>query len=50
MEDNHIRANGVADGDLPLGHYVSLRNESYVKDEERNVFIYPPDSYGWNPN
>ena len=39
--------NGVADGDLWLGKYVSLRNESYYKDEN-GEYIYPPNDKGWN--
>ena len=39
--------NGVADGDLWLGKYVSIRNESYYKDEN-GEYIYPPDDKGWN--
>ena len=39
--------NGVADGDLWLGKYVSLRNESYCKGENGG-YIYPPNDRGWN--
>ena len=39
--------NGVADGDLWLGKYVSLRNEAYWKNEEDD-YIYPPNEKGWN--
>ena len=39
--------NGVADGDLWLGKYVSLRNEAYWKNEEDD-YVYPPNEKGWN--
>ena len=39
--------NGVADGDLWLGKYSSLRNESYCKDENEE-YVYPPNDKGWN--
>ena len=39
--------NGMADGDLWLGKYVSLRNEAYCKNEDNN-YVYPPDEKGWN--
>ena len=41
--------NGVASGDLWLGKYTSLRNESYCKNgEDDDEYIYPPDEKGWN--
>lgn len=50
--DNH---GGIADGDLALGKYASLRNEAFViTGEERHgstalpIFSYPPNDYGWN--
>lgn len=47
---------GVADGDVPLGRYASLRNEAFVLGHEvredggqgAETFIYPPNSAGWN--
>ncbi len=33
MTKNNIVSHGVAEGDLKLGRYVSLRNESYVRSE-----------------
>ena len=39
--------NGVADGDLWLGKYISLRNEVYCKNEEDD-YIYLPNEKGWN--
>jgi hypothetical protein len=48
LENNNIRSNGTAQGDLKLGKYISLRNEAYVFDKEKEVHEYPPDSAGWN--
>lgn len=48
LEINSIESNGLANGDLKLGNYVSLRNEAYVYDKEKDEFIYPPDNAGWN--
>lgn len=38
---------GAADGDLWIGKYVSLRNESYCKGINGG-YIYPPNNKGWN--
>lgn len=46
LKDNKIRSSGLAKGDLPLGNYLSLRNEAYVKIGK--AYYYPPDSYGFN--
>jgi len=46
LKSNRIKPNGLAEGDLMLGEYVSLRNEAYVKVKEN--FMYPPDEFGWN--
>ena len=43
-----IESNGLAEGDHPLGKYLSFRNEAFVRTP-RGDSIYPPDSYGWNP-
>jgi hypothetical protein len=48
LEDSKIRPNGCANGDLPLGKYVSIRNEVFVHCDEKDVGIYPPDECGWN--
>jgi hypothetical protein len=39
--------NGLADGDLRIGKYVSLRNEAFVLSE-KGEHIYPPNNAGWN--
>jgi hypothetical protein len=39
--------NGAADGDLWLGKYSSLRNESYCKDKNGDL-VYPPNDKGFN--
>ena len=39
--------NGVAEGDLWLGKYTSLRNEAYCKNNE-DEYVYPPNENGWN--
>jgi hypothetical protein len=46
LSKNNIVPNGCADGDLPLGKYASLRNETFVIIENR--FIYPPNGCGYN--
>eukprot|EP00440_Ansanella_granifera_P008362 gb/GFBE01009059.1/.p1 GENE.gb/GFBE01009059.1/~~gb/GFBE01009059.1/.p1 ORF type:complete len:275 (+),score=47.37 gb/GFBE01009059.1/:1-825(+) len=49
-----VRSRGCADGDLPLGHYASLRNEAFVLAsladpfQAPQYFIYPPNESGWN--
>jgi hypothetical protein len=43
-----VESNGCAEGDYPLGKYVSLRNEAFVRDHSGNS-IYPPNKEGWNP-
>ena len=45
---NNIKTNGPADGEYSLGKYVSLRNESFVYDNQSEMYIYPPDNYGFN--
>lgn len=47
LASNQIVANGLADGDYPLGKYISFRNEAFV--ESLGNSIYPPNSVGWNP-
>ena len=42
-----IKSNGLAEGDLKIGKYVSLRNEAFVMSENGN-YIYPPNDVGWN--
>lgn len=44
-----IRSNGLADGDFKLGQYTSLRNEAFVKSQDNETYIYPPNNAGWNP-
>eukprot|EP00927_Polykrikos_kofoidii_P022377 TRINITY_DN20911_c0_g1_i1.p1 TRINITY_DN20911_c0_g1~~TRINITY_DN20911_c0_g1_i1.p1 ORF type:complete len:296 (+),score=11.28 TRINITY_DN20911_c0_g1_i1:52-888(+) len=54
---------GVADGDLPLGRFTSIRNEAFVLEKPRLqrvknprdqnsvhtcMYVYPPNSLGWN--
>lgn len=46
LKANNITSNGCAKGDLPLGEYVSLRNEAFVTIGREEC--YPPDNYGWN--
>jgi len=48
LSKNNIRSNGLANGDLGLGNYVSLRNEAYCYDKVTGIDIYPPDQNGWN--
>eukprot|EP00727_Mastigamoeba_balamuthi_P011729 m51a1_g7179 putative C-tail anchored protein (249) ;mRNA; r:81358-82383 len=50
-----IRPNGCADGDLPVGKYVSLRNEAYTSVPAKTLsgeacmeLAYPANSKGWN--
>mmetsp|Transcript_14955 Transcript_14955/g.26192 ORF Transcript_14955/g.26192 Transcript_14955/m.26192 type:complete len:268 (+) Transcript_14955:89-892(+) len=46
-----IRSRGVADGDLALGAYASLRNEAFVLGRDvcgDMMPIYPPNAAGWN--
>lgn len=42
LSENNIRSAGCANGDLPLGKYVSLRNEAFFIDK------VPPNEKGWN--
>jgi hypothetical protein len=46
LKENFIKSNNLANGDLKIGEYTSLRNEAYVFINNENV--YPPDEYGWN--
>ena len=46
LTQNNIKSNGVANGDLALGDYISFRNEAFIP--EKNIDIYPPDWAGWN--
>lgn len=46
LKRNNIISNGCAKGDLKLGKYISLRNESYVLSKDE--YIYPLDTMGWN--
>jgi hypothetical protein len=48
LTKNGITSNGLAEGDLKLGKYVSLRNECFTYDWRKGHGIYPPDSFGWN--
>ena len=43
-----VQSNGLANGDYPLGKYVSFRNEAFVKNANGDS-IYPPNNVGWNP-
>jgi len=46
-----IKSRGVADGDLPLGIYASIRNEAFVLDRDAcgdTLPCYPPNAAGWN--
>jgi hypothetical protein len=45
--DNSIKSNGLAKGDFPLNEYVSIRNESFVKNNE-GIYSIPSDDSGWN--
>ena len=36
------------DGDLNLGHYTSLRNESFTFNPLIKMKEYPPNEKGWN--
>ena len=40
---------GVAEGELWLGNYVTLRNESFCKNKDGD-YVYPPNDKGWNAN
>jgi hypothetical protein len=42
------KLDGAADGDLWLGNYTSLRNESFVLNDEKKDYEYPPNNKGWN--
>ena len=46
---HEIKPNGLANGDLRIGQYVSLRNEAFVLNEEDGNYMYPPNFKGWNP-
>ena len=48
LKENKIKSNGSAKGDLPLGNYVSFRNEAFIICNNENIEIYPPDKDGWN--
>ncbi|CAF0809942.1 unnamed protein product [Adineta ricciae] len=53
LEKHHIKSNGCANGDYPIGKYTSLRNEKFVAiedDEDRfkRRLIYPPNACGYN--
>ena len=43
-----VESNGLAEGDYPLGRYVSFRNEAFVRTANGES-IYPPNNVGWNP-
>lgn len=44
----NIRSRGLAHGDLKLGHYASLRNEAFIFEAASGLYIYPPNTSGWN--
>lgn len=49
LSSQGIESNGgVADGDLPLGRYASIRNEAFVYGNPEFLYIYPPNEAGWN--
>lgn len=48
LKRNCIRSNGCAEGDLPLGEYISIRNEAFILDPIKDVYVYPPNKEGWN--
>ena len=50
MKKENIKIQGCAIGDLPLGHYLSLRNEAFVlhSTKEGNLLEYPYNSDSWN--
>ena len=51
LKNNNIqkrKENGCADGDLYLGLYTSLRNESFIFNPSTKVNQYPPNDKGWN--
>lgn len=62
LRANGVRSRGCAEGDLPLGHYASLRNEAFVQRPTRCLMhtasgkewrevpslVYPPNDSGWN--
>ena len=49
-EDNiqKRKNNGCADGDLYLGLYTSLRNESFTFNNIKKIYEFPPNEKGWN--
>lgn len=50
LKNNKIqkKIDGCADGDLYLGYYSSLRNESYTYNPKKKEYEYPPNERGWN--
>jgi len=46
LDWNSVQTNGLADGDRRINHYVSIRNEAFVKIGKE--LCYPPNDYGWN--
>lgn len=57
LTKNQIIIQGCADGDLPIGKYFSLRNESFVlhkiilpNNEIGYEYQYPFNEDGWNKN
>eukprot|EP00696_Hemimastix_kukwesjijk_P014126 gnl/Hemi2/28063_TR9271_c0_g1_i1.p1 gnl/Hemi2/28063_TR9271_c0_g1~~gnl/Hemi2/28063_TR9271_c0_g1_i1.p1 ORF type:complete len:205 (+),score=55.30 gnl/Hemi2/28063_TR9271_c0_g1_i1:621-1235(+) len=50
-----VKARPIADGDLKLGRFSSLRNEAFILGQQRegdgvvrSALLYPPNSAGWN--
>lgn len=41
-----VESHGLADGDLKLGRYASLRNEAFIPVD--GLHVYPPNNAGWN--
>ncbi len=53
LKANNIKckkSDGCADGDLYIGKYSSLRNESFVYDNNTSQQEYPTNDKGWNYN
>ena len=44
------KLDGAADGDLYIGKYASLRNESFTYDKNNDTQEYPTNDKGWNYN
>jgi hypothetical protein len=42
-----VQPGPCADGDLPIGRFVSLRNEAYTYHHHGEL-MYPPNELGWN--